>query len=63
MSELLLLLLGQFFPTAPAGHPSLYLITQPVLIDLGLGVAVMHGYFLAQDVEGMLWEKAEYSET
>lgn len=30
----------------------LYLITQPVLIDLGLGVAVVHGYLLAQDVEG-----------
>lgn len=40
----------------------LYLITQPVLIDLGLGVAVVHGYLLAQDVEGVLRGKAEHSE-
>lgn len=42
--------------------PPLYLITQPVLIDLGLGVAVVHGYLLAQDVEGVLRGKAEHSE-
>lgn len=42
--------------------PPLYLITQPVLIDLGLGVAVVHGHLLAQDVEGVLWGKAEHSE-
>lgn len=40
----------------------LYLITQPVLIDLGLGVAVVHGYLLAQDVERVLRGKAEHSE-
>lgn len=32
----------------------LYLITQPVLIDLGFGVTVVHGHLLAQDVEGVL---------
>lgn len=42
--------------------PPLYLITQPVLIDLGLGVAVVHGHLLAQDVEGVLRGKAEHSE-
>lgn len=42
--------------------PPLYLIAQPVLIDLGLGVAVVHRHLLAQDVEGVLQEKAEHSE-
>lgn len=42
--------------------PPLYLITQPVLIDLGLGVAVVHRHLLAQDIEGVLREKAEPSE-